>query len=278
MDLNQPPYFRRGPRMQRLPVARLRDHSFNRLIPNILTLLGLCAGLTSVRLGMLGRWELAVAAIAVAAVLDGLDGRIARLLDTSSKFGAELDSLADVIGFGVAPALLLYLWTMHNAGDFGWAISLLFAVCCSLRLARFNTKLDNADLPAWTGRFFVGVPAPAGAGLALTPMMASFEFGPGIASHPLTVGLVMVAVAALMVSRVPTYSFKRLKVPPRSVLPVMVGIGLLIVFVISTPWITFLAVGIAYLASIPAAILAYRRLAARRPVVEPFDQTGAAPR
>ena len=133
-----------------------------------------------------------MAAIAVAAVLDALDGRIARLLDTSSKFGAELDSLADVVGFGVVPGLLLYIWTMHDAGGLGWAVTLLFAVCCSLRLARFNTKLDNADLPAWTGRFFVGVPAPAGAGLALTPMMARFEFGPGWYDKPLFVGVVMV--------------------------------------------------------------------------------------
>jgi len=161
--------------MQRSPMTRLRDQSFNRLIPNILTLLGLCAGMTAIRLALVERWELAVAAIAVAAVLDALDGRIARLLDTSSKFGAELDSLADVVGFGVVPGLLLYIWTMHDAGGIGWAVTLLFAVCCSLRLARFNTKLDNADLPAWTGRFFVGVPAPAAAGLALTPMMAHFE-------------------------------------------------------------------------------------------------------
>src|SRR5216683_362914 len=143
--------------MQRSPMTRLRDQSFNRLIPNILTLLGLCAGMTAVR--------------------------------------------------------------------------------CSLRLARFNTKLDNADLPAWTGRFFVGVPAPAAAGLALTPMMMHFEFGPGWYDTPLFVGFVMVAVAGLMVSRIPTYSFKRLKVPAKSVLPTMIGIGLLIAFVISTPWI-----------------------------------------
>ena len=140
---------------RRPPVNRLRDHSVNRLIPNILTMLALCAGMTSVRLGLLQHWEFAVAAIAVAAVLDALDGRIARLLDTSSKFGAELNSLADVIGFGVAPSLLLYLWTMHTAGGLGWAVCLLFAVCCSLRLARFNTKLDNTDLPAWTGPFLL---------------------------------------------------------------------------------------------------------------------------
>ncbi len=260
------------PRVQGLPMSRLRDQSFNRLIPNMLTLLGLCAGMTAIRLGLLARWELAVAAIAVAAVLDALDGRIARLLDTSSKFGAELDSLADVVGFGVVPGLLLYIWTMHDAGGIGWAITLLFAVCCSLRLARFNTKLDNTDLPAWTGRFFVGVPAPAGAGLVLTPMMAQFEFGSGWWDTPPFVGFVMVAVAGLMVSRIPTFSFKRLKVPPKSVLPTMLGVGLLIAFVISTPWITFLGLAAAYLATMPISVLSHRRLAARRAVVEPIDQ------
>ena len=258
--------------MQRLPMSRLRDQSFNRLIPNMLTLLGLCAGMTAIRLGLLGRWELAVAAIAVAAVLDALDGRIARLLDTSSKFGAELDSLSDVIGFGVVPGLLLYIWTMHDAGGIGWAITLLFAVACSLRLARFNTKLDNTDLPAWTGRFFVGVPAPAGAGLVVTPMMAQFEFGPGWWDTPPFVGFVMVAVAGLMVSRIPTFSFKRLKVPPKSVLPTMLAVGLLIAFVISTPWITFLGLAAAYLATMPISVLSHRLLAARRAVVEPLDQ------
>jgi CDP-diacylglycerol---serine O-phosphatidyltransferase len=263
--------------MQRSPMNRLRDQSFNRLIPNILTLLSLCAGMTAVRLALMERWELAVAAVAIAAVLDALDGRIARLLDSSSKFGAELDSLADVVGFGVVPALLLYLWTMHNADGIGWAVTLLFAVCCSLRLARFNTKLDNADLPAWTGRFFVGVPAPAAAGLVLTPMMARFEFGPGWYDQPLFVGLVMIAVAALMVSRIPTFSFKRLKVPAKSVLPTMIAIGFLIAFVISTPWITFLALAALYLGTFPISIWSYRRLAARRAAVEPVDPADALP-
>jgi CDP-diacylglycerol--serine O-phosphatidyltransferase len=269
MELNRP---------HRPPMHRLRDHSVNRLIPNILTLLALCAGMTSIRFGLLLRWELAVIALAVAAVLDTLDGRIARLLDSSSKFGAELDSLADVIGFGVAPGLLLYLWAMHSAGGPGWAVCLLFAVCCSLRLARFNTKLDNTDLPAWTGRFFSGVPAPAAAGLALTPMIASFEFGPGFYNHPLFVGAVMVGVAALMVSRVPTFSFKRLKVRPRAVLPVMIAIGLLIVLVISTPWIAFLGIALGYLGTIPVSVVYYRRLAARRPVPEVVAPADIPPR
>ena len=261
--------------MQRLPMRRFRDQSFNRLIPNILTLLALCAGMTSIRLGLIGHWELAVAAIALAAVLDSLDGRIARLLGSSSKFGAELDSLSDVIGFGVAPALLLYLWSMRSAGGLGWAICLMFAVCCSLRLARFNTKLENTDLPAWTGRFFVGVPAPAGAGLVLTPMMASFASDFEWVSRPYVVGPIMVAVAGLMVSRIPTYSFKRLRVPPRSVLPVMIGIGVLMVLVIGMPWVTFLGIAVVYLLSIPLSMLNYRRLARRRPLVEPADVTGA---
>src|SRR6185369_553783 len=133
---------------------RLRDHSINRLIPNMLTLTALCAGLTSVKFALTQKWELAVIAILVAALFDALDGRIARLLDSTSKFGAELDSLSDFISFGVAPALILYLWSLQDLGRIGWAISLLFSACMALRLARFNTKLDNADLPAWTSRFF----------------------------------------------------------------------------------------------------------------------------
>jgi CDP-diacylglycerol--serine O-phosphatidyltransferase len=261
--------------MQRLPMSRFRDQSFNRLIPNILTMLALCAGMTSIRLGLIGHWDTALVAIALAAVLDSLDGRIARLLGSSSKFGAELDSLSDVICFGVAPALLLYLWSMRVADGVGWAICLMFAVCCSLRLARFNTKLENTDLPAWTGRFFVGVPAPAAAGLALTPMIASFAFGFDWVALPYVVGPVMVGVAALMVSRIPTFSFKRLRVPPRSVLPTMLGVGTLIVLVISIPWLTFLGIAGAYLISIPVSLFSYRRLARRRPVPEPVDVTGA---
>jgi CDP-diacylglycerol--serine O-phosphatidyltransferase len=183
--------------MRRRPAARLRDQSINRLIPNMLTVLALCAGLTSIRFGLQERWELAVAAIVIAGILDGLDGRIARMLDGASKFGAELDSLSDFISFGVAPALLLYYWTMYAAGGFGWAVSLLFAVCCALRLARFNTKLDNADLPAWTSRFFSGVPAPAAAGLSLLPMVASFQFGAGFFDLPVVAGFVLLSVALL---------------------------------------------------------------------------------
>src|SRR5215510_133097 len=183
--------------MERDRQMRLRDQSLNRLIPNMLTIIALCAGLTAIRFGLLGHWEKAVFAIVVAGILDGLDGRIARLLNGASRFGAELDSLSDFISFGVAPALLLYYWTLNGLGGFGWALALLFAVCCALRLARFNTRLENTDLPAWTSRFFTGVPAPAGAGLALLPIFATLELGRGLVDRPVVVGPFMLLVAGL---------------------------------------------------------------------------------
>ena len=255
--------------MKRRPVPRLRDQSLNRLIPNMLTVMALCAGLTSIRYTLDQRWELAAIAIVIAGVLDGLDGRIARLLDGASKFGAELDSLSDFIAFGVAPALLLYYWCMRGAGGIGWVLALLFAVCCALRLARFNTKLDNTDLPAWTSRFFTGVPAPAGAGLALLPICATLEFGPGLVDRPAFVGPFMLVVAALMISRVPTFSFKRIKVPHRHVGIALLSVGALVAFLVSTPWITLLALGAAYIASIPFSHFAYQRLSQQKlPIVD----------
>jgi CDP-diacylglycerol--serine O-phosphatidyltransferase len=141
----------------------------------------------AVHFGLQVNWEKAIIAIVVAGILDTLDGRIARLLNGSSKFGAELDSLSDFVSFGVAPALLLYQWTLKDLRGFGWVLALVFAVCCALRLARFNTRIDNADLPSWTGKFFTGVPAPAGAGLAITPMIATIQFGPGYVDQPAVV-------------------------------------------------------------------------------------------
>jgi CDP-diacylglycerol--serine O-phosphatidyltransferase len=252
--------------MRRRPtVARLRDQSFNRLIPNILTLLALCAGLTSIRFGLHQHWEAAVVSILIAAILDALDGRIARLLDSTSKFGAELDSLADFVSFGVAPALLLYFWNLSETGAPGWVAVLLYCVCCGLRLARFNTKLDNTDLPAWTGRFFMGVPAPAAAGLVLVPMVANLAFGPGEFENPWLAGMVAVVVAGLMVSRLPTYSFKRVKVPQHFVLPTLLIVGALAAFLVSSPWLTLLGISALYLCSMPLSWLSYRRLAGTTP-------------
>lgn len=255
---------------------RLRDHSINRLIPNMLTLTALCAGLTSIKFALAQKWELAVIAILVAAVFDALDGRIARLLDSTSKFGAELDSLSDFVSFGVAPAMILYLWAMEDAGRIGWGIALLFSACTALRLARFNTKLDNADLPAWTARFFTGVPAPAGAALSLMPLAGYLRYGPGFFDHPLVVGLVMVGVAGLMVSRLPTFSFKRLKVTQAWVLPAMLVATCVIALLVSDTWNTLLIAGLAYLSSMPFSYRQYQRLMRQRPAtipaaVDPLD-------
>ncbi len=254
---------------------RLRDQSINRLIPNMLTVLALCAGLTSIRFALDQRWEMAVFAIVVAAVLDGLDGRIARLLDSTSKFGAELDSLSDFVSFGVAPAILLYYWTLQDAGGTGWVISLLFGVCVALRLARFNTRIDNADLPAWTSRFFVGVPAPAGAGLSLIPVFATLLFGPGVFDNPIFVGACTVIVALLMVSRLPTFSMKRVRVPHHLVVPTLAGVGLLAAVLVSMPWLTLLVLDLIYLATIPVSIMSYRRLERLRG--EPATETLTEP-
>src|ERR687885_1616079 len=165
-----------GRRRREVRVRRISGLSINRMIPNVLTLLALCAGMTAIRFAINGKFESAVVAIIVAGVLDGLDGRIARLLKSTSTFGAQLDSLSDFISFGVAPAVVLYLWTMSQLSTLGWVIVLFYAACCALRLARFNTQLD-VELPPYASYFFTGVPAPAGAGLVLVPMFLSFEWG-----------------------------------------------------------------------------------------------------
>ncbi|MCG8508042.1 MAG: CDP-diacylglycerol--serine O-phosphatidyltransferase [Rhodospirillales bacterium] len=240
------------------------------MIPNILTLLAMCAGLTAIRYGLLGEWEKAVFAIMVAAILDGLDGRIARILKGASKFGAELDSLSDFVSFGVSPAMLLYLWSLQGIGRFGWVLALLFAVCCVLRLARFNTLLDDPDQPAWTANFFTGVPAPMGAGLVLLPMMLWFETGSAFFRSPATVAIVLIGVSALLVSRIHTFSFKRFKVESRWVMPMMLAVGLYAALLINAPWATIAVTLIAYIGGIPFSVRAYRKMQSRS------TDTGAA--
>jgi CDP-diacylglycerol--serine O-phosphatidyltransferase len=233
--------------------------SFNRMIPNVLTVLALCAGMTAIRLAIVGKFETAVVAIIVAGILDGLDGRIARLLKGTSVFGAQLDSLSDFVSFGVAPAVMLYIWTMEQFHGFGWAIVLIFAVCCALRLARFNTQLGQ-ELPPYAYNFFTGVPAPAGAGLAMVPMFAAFEFGDTVFRTPTFNTFWILAVAGLMVSRVPTFALKRFHVPSEWVLPTLLGVGALAAFLTTEPWATLLIVGVVYIGSFPFSIRYYRRL------------------
>ena len=258
----------------RLRAQQVGGGNMNRLIPNAITVGALCAGLSGIRFAIDGRFEMAVAAIMVAAVLDGLDGRMARLLNGTSKFGAELDSLSDFLSFGVAPALIVYLWVLNAWGGLGWIVALAYAVCCGLRLARFNAALAEPNQPAWAGNFFTGVPAPAGAGLALLPMMLQFEFGPGLADSPIVGAVVLALVAFLMVSRLPTFSGKKLHVPRGWLVPALVGIALFFAAFTSAPWGTLLVAGGAYLALIPFAYVRYAKLRAAEP--PPVADTPAA--
>ena len=239
---------------------RFRDLSINRMIPNILTLLALAAGLTAIRFGLDGRWEHAVLAIIVAAVLDALDGRIARLLKGASKFGAEPDSLSDFVCFGVSPMLVLYLWTMKDAGRLGWVLVMLFTICCGLRLARFNVMMEDHDAPAWQARFFTGIPAPAGGGLVLLPMVLSFQGSEGFFRQPWVVGIFMLVIAGMLVSTIPTYSFKKLKISRHWILPTMLITAAIAVFLINAPWLTLSVVGLAYICSIPLSYRAQQAL------------------
>jgi CDP-diacylglycerol---serine O-phosphatidyltransferase len=238
----------------------LRSLPFNRLLPSVLTVLALCAGLTSIRFALQDKWQAAVVAIILAALLDALDGRIARRFGGVTKFGAELDSLADFLSFGVAPAVTLYLWSLQRWGGFGWVIALVFAVCAALRLARFNTRLGETDLPSWAPNFFTGLPAPAAAASALLPIMLGFELGDGF-RHPLLVMVVAVGVASLMISRLPTYSFKQFRVPHRYIMPMLLAVGLIAALVMTVTWVTLSAMVMIYLATIPIAFRDYRRRA-----------------
>lgn len=236
--------------IQRPAGSRLKRLPLNSIAPNILTVLALCAGLYSIQLTLQDQWQLAVGAIFVAAVLDGLDGRLARLLKGTSKFGAELDSLADFLSFGVAPALLQFRWTLHQLGDAGYTIVLVFAVCCALRLARFNVMSDDPASPKPSGTYFVGVAAPAAAGLALWPMMCSFELGVWF-RHPVLNAAMLIAVAFLMVSRIPTYSLKKLSVQRDFILPTLVAVGAGFALLVAYPWWVLIVLGIGYMLSIP---------------------------
>ena len=257
-------FLRGRPRVRRVNIQSL---SFNRLLPNLVTLLALCAGLTAVRYGISERWDRAVIALVAAAFLDGIDGRLARMLQVTSKFGQELDSLADVISFGVAPAMLMYLWSLQHTTTLGWAAALLFAVCAVLRLARFNTMIGQ-DLPPWAHNYFTGVPTPAGAGLAILPIALWLHTDVEAFRSPIVSGAMMVAIGVLMVSRVPTFSGKKMRVKPQWVVPLMILIGLTGAFLVTDTWATLSAMGLAYLASIPVAYWSFRRLKTAAPVAE----------
>jgi len=230
------------------------------LLPNLITLLALCAGLTAIRLAAEGRFEWAVACVVAAAALDGIDGRLARMLKGTSRFGAELDSLADFVNFGVTPALILYLWELHLLKSAGWIAALVFAICAGLRLARFNVMLDDPKRPAWAGNFFVGMPAPAGAIAVMLPIYVQF-LGITWLQFPIPlVFLYTLTIGGVMVSRLPVFSGKKLgtRVPPEMVLPVFVAIVAFFALLISYPW-EVLSIGtVLFLASLPFGWMSYQ--------------------
>ncbi|RJQ82593.1 phosphatidylcholine/phosphatidylserine synthase [Pseudonocardiaceae bacterium YIM PH 21723] len=230
-----------------------------RLLPNAVTVLALCAGLSAVQFALRGDFQASIGAIGAAAVLDALDGRLARMLDATSKIGAELDSLADAVSFGVSPALVLYIWVLHDIRA-GWILALTFAVCMVLRLARFNTLLE-VEQPAYVKEFFTGAPAPAGALLALLPLITSLSIGDGVWTRPWFVGCWIVVMAALLISRIPTLSLKTIKVSPTAMAPLLLLIAALAAAIISFPF-GALAIAMAlYLAHIPYAIYRHYWLA-----------------
>ncbi|MHA6798155.1 CDP-alcohol phosphatidyltransferase family protein [Bounagaea algeriensis] len=232
-----------------------------RFLPNAVTVLAMCAGLSAVQFALAQELVAAVAAVAVAAVLDALDGRIARMLDATTRMGAELDSLSDAMSFGVAPALTLYAWQLQE-NRAGWIVALIFAVSLVLRLARFNTLLDDTEKPAFTKEFFVGVPAPAAGLLALVPLIltAHFEHA-GWWAWPPVVMAWMVLIAVCAVSRVPTLSLKTMRVPPKALPWLLVLVALLAAAVVRFPLISLAVLLLLYLVHIPYAVYRYRWLA-----------------
>lgn len=245
---------------RRVDGAPPRGLPLRAIIPNAVTALALVSGLTGVKFAIAGSWEAAVTMIMVAAVLDGLDGRIARLLRGESRFGAELDSLSDAISFGVAPALILYLWSLENLPRIGWICAVLQAVFCALRLARFNSQLDVTDQPRKTAGFFTGVPAPAGAGLAMLPLYLWFWTGEAIFSSPYLVAPWVALVALLMVSSLPTLSWTSFRLRRHVRFEALAIIVLVGVALISAPWHALTALCLAYLLSIPVTMIAYARI------------------
>ena len=251
------------------PVTRRRFKAIpvRTLVPNLITLLALCAGLTAIRVAVEGKLELALAAIVFAAMLDGIDGRLARMLKGTSRFGAELDSLADFVNFGVAPALILYFWGLHDLGHAGWIAALVFAICAGLRLARFNVMIDDPNKPAWAGNFFTGVPAPAG---AITVLLPIYLFFLGMPQSVIVAWIALaytLAIAFLMVSRLPVFSGKQLgsRVPPEKVLPIFILVVLFIALLIAYPWPVLTIGTLAYLASLPFGLQSYRDYERRTP-------------
>ena len=243
----------RGPKLSQIPLRIV--------VPNVITVLAICAGLTGIRLAFENRFELAVVMVLVAAFLDGIDGRVARMMKGSSKFGAQMDSLADIVNFGVAPALVLYAFMLDQARSFGWIAALLYAIACCLRLARFNVMLEDPNRPAWQSNYFIGVPAPAGAMLVLLPVYLGFLGLTPTRGLAFGVAVYTVAIAFLLVSRLPVYNGKSAGSLVRRdiVMPLILFVVVYVAFLMSFTWQTLSLTALAYLAFLPFSLAAWNK-------------------
>lgn len=249
------------PTDNRVPADNARLLAFHRMIPNMMTLMAMAAGLTSIQFALDLQWEKAVLAILLAAILDTMDGATARLLKATSDFGAQLDSLCDFLSFGIAPAIIMYTWILEESGKIGWVAMIFYASATALRLARFN--VNRKALPKWHEGFFSGIPSPAGAGLAMLPVilwMQYPEFFTQFSYVSPLVGLWVMFIASMMISRVPTFSIKSIKIPLKMGMPVLAATALLIAALVHIPWPTLTCVALAYIASIPVSYLKFREL------------------
>lgn len=237
-----------------------KEQPISRLFPNMITVLGMCCGLSAVRFAMLGRFEISVAFIIAAAIIDGMDGRVARMLGATSDFGAQLDSLSDFLCFGVAPALVIYMWQLHTVKGFGWGVVLFFAVCAALRLARFNTDLFKDEIKPWEKQFFVGVPSPAGGILCLLPLIISLQSDYGFTLPTPVILINMILVGTLMASRIPTFSGKNIHIKHELIPKFMIVFSLLLILLVIETWLFISMLGVVYLASIFFSIRHYKKL------------------
>ncbi len=237
-------------------IGKLSEVPFRKMAPNIVTLMALCAGISTIKYAILGKWSYAIGCIFLACIFDGLDGRVARKLKASSKFGAELDSLSDFVSFGVAPAILMYEWCLNTIPHWGWIFTLMFSAGMAMRLARFNTMLEDSAVPEYWSHYFVGVPAPMAAAIAVMPILISFDYPEleFILHNKYVCSVLMMLVAFLMVSRIPTLSLKKTKIKADLVLPLMILFALLISCLLTRPWMTMGLVTLAYILTIPLTI------------------------
>lgn len=261
----------------RRPLRQPRGLPLRAIAPNAVTALALCSGLTGVRFAISGDWQLAVTMIILAGVLDGLDGRIARMVRGESRFGAELDSLSDAISFGVSPAIILYLWSLKELPRLGWLCALVFAVFCALRLARFNAAIDVADQPHKSAGFLTGIPAPAGAGLAMLPLYLWFWTEMPVFRSVWLVAPWTAFIALLMVSSLATFSWASLRLRRSVRFEAMAAVVLLVAALASAPWHTLTFVCAAYLVLMPFSIASYARVRQPRPVQRPPAEPAAGP-